>query len=84
MVVGHSLMQWLYAKNLNKTDEDSLLEKILVIGSNSFSGASFVAHALEAGSEVIGVSDPRASDVFAVSLDLGRSATTVQISSDRS
>jgi len=32
------------------------LEKILVIGSNSFSGASFVAHALEAGSEVIGVS----------------------------
>ena len=32
------------------------MEKILVIGSNSFSGASFVAHALEAGSEVIGVS----------------------------
>jgi len=32
------------------------LEKILVIGSNSFSGASFVAHALEAGAEVIGVS----------------------------
>ena len=32
------------------------MEKILVIGSNSFSGASFVAHALEAGAEVIGVS----------------------------
>ncbi len=32
------------------------MEKILVIGSNSFSGASFVAQALEAGSEVVGVS----------------------------
>ena len=32
------------------------MEKIVVVGSNSFSGASFVAHALEAGSEVIGVS----------------------------
>ncbi len=30
--------------------------KILVLGSNSFSGASFVAHALAEGSEVIGVS----------------------------
>lgn len=34
----------------------SILEKILVIGSNSFSGASFAAHALEAGGQVIGVS----------------------------
>lgn len=33
-----------------------MAERILVIGSNSFSGASFVAHALDAGSEVIGVS----------------------------
>lgn len=32
------------------------MEKILVIGSNSFSGASFTAHALEAGYEVVGVS----------------------------
>ena len=32
------------------------MEKILVVGSNSFSGASFVAHALETGAEVIGVS----------------------------
>ncbi|MFA5160395.1 MAG: GDP-mannose 4,6-dehydratase [Candidatus Omnitrophota bacterium] len=32
------------------------MEKILVIASNSFSGASFVAHALEAGAEIIGVS----------------------------
>lgn len=31
-------------------------ERILVIGSNSFSGASFVAHALEAGATVWGVS----------------------------
>ena len=30
--------------------------KIFVIGSNSFSGASFVAHALKQGAEVIGVS----------------------------
>ncbi len=39
-----------------KTNEGSLLEKLLVIGSNSFSGASFIAYALEMGSEVIGVS----------------------------
>lgn len=32
------------------------MEKVLVIGSNSFSGASFIAHALETGAEVIGVS----------------------------
>lgn len=31
-------------------------EKILVIGSNSFSGSSFVAHALETGATVIGTS----------------------------
>src|SRR5690606_439726 len=31
-------------------------ERILVIGSNSFSGSSFVAHALEKGADVIGVS----------------------------
>ncbi len=32
------------------------LEKIVVIGSNSFSGATFTAQALEAGAEVAGVS----------------------------
>ena len=31
-------------------------EKFLVIGSNSFSGASFVAGALAAGAEVVGIS----------------------------
>jgi dTDP-glucose 4,6-dehydratase len=31
-------------------------EKFLVIGSNSFSGASFVANALAAGAEVVGIS----------------------------
>jgi dTDP-glucose 4,6-dehydratase len=31
-------------------------EKILVIGSNSFTGASFIDHALRNGSEVVGVS----------------------------
>lgn len=41
------------------------LEKILVIGSNSFSGASFVAQALDAGAEVRGVSRSREpSQVF--------------------
>ena len=30
--------------------------KFLVIGSNSFSGASFVRHLLEAGHDVIGIS----------------------------
>lgn len=40
-------------------------EKILVIGSNSFSGASFAAHVLKAGAEVMGVSrSPEPSDVF--------------------
>ena len=33
-----------------------MAERILVIGSNSFSGASFVACALEAGASVVGVS----------------------------
>jgi len=33
-----------------------MAERIVVIGSNSFSGASFVAHALKAGAEVIGTS----------------------------
>ena len=31
-------------------------ERIVVIGSNSFSGASFVAHALQAGATVVGIS----------------------------
>jgi dTDP-glucose 4,6-dehydratase len=31
-------------------------EKFLIIGSNSFSGASFVAHLLEKGHEVVGIS----------------------------
>ncbi len=33
-----------------------MAERILVIGSNSFSGASFVAHALGDGAEVVGIS----------------------------
>jgi dTDP-glucose 4,6-dehydratase len=33
-----------------------MAERILVLGSNSFSGASFVAHALEEGAEVLGAS----------------------------
>ncbi|MBX3746323.1 MAG: GDP-mannose 4,6-dehydratase [Verrucomicrobiae bacterium] len=33
-----------------------MAERILVLGSNSFSGASFVAHALGAGAAVVGVS----------------------------
>ncbi len=41
------------------------VEKILVIGSNSFSGATFAAHALNAGAEVVGMSrSPEPSDVF--------------------
>lgn len=40
-------------------------EKIVVIGSNSFSGASFVAAALKSGAEVIGISrSPEAAAVF--------------------
>lgn len=40
-------------------------EKFVIIGSNSFSGASFVAAALDAGAEVIGISrSPEADDVF--------------------
>ncbi|HBA84529.1 MAG TPA: dTDP-glucose 4,6-dehydratase [Verrucomicrobia bacterium] len=40
-------------------------EKILVIGSNSFSGASFVGYALQDGAEVVGTSrSPEPSDVF--------------------
>lgn len=40
-------------------------ERIFVIGSNSFSGASFIAHALEAGASVFGVSrSPEAHPVF--------------------
>ncbi len=39
--------------------------KILIIGSNSFSGASFAAHSLRKGAEVIGVSrSPEANPVF--------------------
>lgn len=41
-------------------------EKILVIGSNSFSGASFVAHALTEGATVVGVS--RSSELAPVFL----------------
>ena len=41
------------------------MEKILVIGSNSFSGASFIDHALQGGSEVVGLSrSPQAPSVF--------------------
>ncbi len=32
------------------------MEKVLVIGSNSFSGASFVSHLLREGAEVVGIS----------------------------
>ncbi len=40
-------------------------EKILVIGSNSFSGATFVAHALEAGADTVGMSrSPEPPDVM--------------------
>lgn len=40
-------------------------EKIFVIGSNSFSGASFIDYALQEGCEVIGVSrSPEAHQVF--------------------
>ena len=40
-------------------------ERFLVIGSNSFSGASFVAGLLEAGAEVLGISrSPEADAVF--------------------
>ena len=40
-------------------------EKITVIGSNSFSGASFVAHCLSLGVEVLGISrSPEPADVF--------------------
>lgn len=39
--------------------------RIAVIGSNSFSGAHFVAHALEAGAEVVGISrSPEPAPVF--------------------
>lgn len=42
-----------------------MAERILVIGSNSFSGASFIAHALEAGAEIIGTSrSPEAHPAF--------------------
>jgi len=40
-------------------------EKFCVIGSNSFSGASFVAGVLDSGAEVLGISrSPEADDVF--------------------
>ena len=40
-------------------------EKFAVIGSNSFSGANFVAHLLKANTEVIGISrSPEPADVF--------------------
>lgn len=39
--------------------------KYLVIGSNSFSGASFVAHLLQRGADVVGISrSPEPADVF--------------------
>lgn len=42
-----------------------MAEKFLVIGSNSFSGASFVAHVLRAGAEAVGVSrSPQPDEVF--------------------
>jgi dTDP-glucose 4,6-dehydratase len=41
------------------------MEKILVVGSNSFSGASLIDHALQGGLEVVGLSrSPQASAVF--------------------
>ena len=41
------------------------LERILVIGSNSFSGATFIRHLLEKGHEVIGISrSPEYNNVF--------------------
>ncbi len=41
------------------------MTKLVVLGSNSFSGATFVAHALESGSEVIGISrSPEPNAVF--------------------
>ena len=41
------------------------LERIIVIGSNSFSGATFIRHLLEKGHEVIGISrSPEYNDVF--------------------
>ena len=41
------------------------LERIIVIGSNSFSGATFTRHLLEKGHEVIGISrSPEYNDVF--------------------
>lgn len=39
------------------------MEKILVLGSNSFSGASFVAHALKKNFEVIGISRSSEPDI---------------------
>lgn len=40
-------------------------ERFFVIGSNSFSGASFIAAALRSGSEVVGISrSPEAAEVF--------------------
>src|SRR5690349_5725498 len=40
-------------------------ERLLVIGSNSFSGSHFVAHALKAGLEVVGISrSAELPDVF--------------------
>ncbi len=42
-----------------------MAEKFLVIGSNSFSGASFVAHVLCTGAEVVGISrSPEPNEVF--------------------
>ena len=41
------------------------LERIIVIGSNSFSGATFIRHLLEKGHEVIGISrSPEYNNVF--------------------
>ena len=42
-----------------------MTEKILVIGSNSFSGSSFIRYLLEMGKEVVGISrSPEPSDVM--------------------
>ena len=51
-------------------------EKIIVIGSNSFSGASFVPFALDKGFEVIGIS--RSSEINPVFLPYKYSGRTIE------
>ena len=52
--------------------------RVLVLGSNSFSGASFVEHLLRAGVEVIGASRSADSLVPIPIADLVQLATQVQ------